>query len=85
MPWVRGDGSHLDAVPVEPGPFARWAHQGSEGLFILHRLHADGAFGAWLWSHLHILLWTVLRAVGAGGIGMGKVRNAGSFPRGGKQ
>lgn len=68
---------------MEPGPFALWAHQGCEGLSVLHRLHADGANGARLRSRLHLLLWTVLRAEGAGGKWMGKVRNAGSFPRGG--
>ena len=67
MPWGRGNGSYLDTAPVEPGVFAGRAHHGAVGLSVLHRLQADDAGGVILWSCLHLLLWAVLPAEGAGG------------------
>ena len=87
MPRGRGNGSYLDAAPVEPGVFARRAHHGAVGLSVPHEVQADEAGGVLLRSRLHCLLRAVLPAEGPGGKrkGMGEVRPAGSFPGGGEE
>jgi len=88
MPRGRGNGSYLDADPVEPGVLARWAHQGAVGPSVPHQqLQADEAGGVVLQCCLHCLLWAVLPAEGPEGKrkGMGEVGSAGAFPSGGEE
>ena len=67
MTAEQGEGSYLDAAPVEPGLYAHWAHHGVVGLFVPHGLQADDAGCFSLWICLHYLLRAVLTAEGPGG------------------
>jgi len=63
----EGEGSYLEAGPVEPGVVAGWAHHGAVRPAVTHRLHADDAGRVLRWRCLHWLVWEVLPAEGPGG------------------
>ena len=63
----EGEGSYLDAGPVEPGVLAGWAHHGAVRPAVPHGLHADDAGRVLRRRCLHCLLRAVLPAEGPGG------------------